>query len=358
MEKNIDPTRWLVALLIFFIFILALFPGVRQRTIGNIMRREAAYVPPATAVPTPTIAQTMTTAATEAPAMPQVTGVPTEEKTETPETATPKVETPLPLIPTPTPPEREQTPEAVACVVDPNSVVWSADFETGNLLQWQSSSNDLTTVADSGACSRPENGISRAYAHSGQFSMEMTITTTLGKAGCRQFRKQEPLRGEPFYYSAWFYIPEPVQVDNFWNIFQFKSQSAAHSSDVFWKLEIRNDDDGTMRIVPVWKGPVPGPHAGDPVERHLYRQTLTRIPVGVWFHLEVYLQQSENYDGHIIVWQDGVEILNEQNVVTKYQDGTQGWSVNNYGADLTPATNTLYIDDVVISTKPTSLCRN
>lgn len=246
-------------------------------------------------------------------------------------------------------------PEAAAALPgtlgNVNSIVWSADFETGDLSQWAVNNTFKTIEADSGKCSRPKRGVTTEQAHSGQYSMKLVIDATR-TAGCRQFRKPEVDTGKPYYYSAWFYIPEEVQVGTFWNIFQFKSNGDdSDGSDVFWKLEVRNDPDGTMRIVPVWKGPIPGPHEGDGIDNHLYYQNLTSIPVGQWFHLEVYLKQSENFDGHIMAWQDGIEILNEQNVRTKYPGGNQGWSVNNYGEGLKPTPTTLYIDDVAISTE-------
>lgn len=305
-------SRLLVVCLVLVIFVLVLFPGFRRRILGRERQRE----PQVTAVIIPTIE-------------PQKTAV-----------TTPAIE-----------PQQPVSDAHPGCKVNPDSIVWSADFETADLSQWRIDNDARTIEADSGACSRPEKGVSTEQAHSGRYSMKMTIDTLTGVAGCRQFRRPEPWSGETYYYSAWFYIPELVHVDNFWNIFQFKSQSATESSDVFWKLDIRDTEEGVMRVFPVWKGYVPGPHQGDPIEQHMYRQSLVAIPVGKWFHLEVYLKQSEKYDGHIIVWQDGVEILNEQNVVTKYEGGVQGWSVNHYGANLTPATSSIYIDDVIISTE-------
>jgi hypothetical protein len=234
-------------------------------------------------------------------------------------------------------------------VPDENGVVWSADHETGDLSQWKAGNRFKTTEADSGQCSRPPDGVSTEYAHSGRYSMKLTINSKR-TAGCRQFRKPEPVSGKPYYYSAWFFIPKPVQVNGWWQLFQFKSTTDSGLSGVFWKLQVINDGE-FMRIVPVWKGVVSGPHEGDGIRRRLYEQTLAAIPVAQWFHLEVYLKQSETYDGQIIVWQDGVEILNEKNVKTKFEKGIQAWAVNNYGYRLKPSPNTLYIDDVVISTK-------
>ncbi|MCC6456100.1 MAG: heparin lyase I family protein [Caldilineaceae bacterium] len=229
-------------------------------------------------------------------------------------------------------------------------IVWQADLETGDLSEWRLDMKDsIGTEVDSGKCSRDGTGVTTEQAHSGAHSMKLVINSQK-TAGCRQFRKLEPASGQSYYYSAWFFIPEHVQVGVFWNIFQFKSNIKGKSG-LFWKLEVRNNEAGDMMIVPVWKGPIPGPHEGDGVDNILYPQTKTIVPVAKWFHLEVFLKQSENFDGQIIVWQDGIELLNMQNVRTKYPGGIQNWSVNNYGNQLTPNPTTLYIDDVAISTQ-------
>jgi hypothetical protein len=228
-----------------------------------------------------------------------------------------------------------------------NAIVWQADFETRDLSQWNMGESRGDPKADSGLCFRPNNGVTDEQAHSGSYSMKMVINT-LFPAGCRQFRKPEPQSGESYYYSAWFYIPERVQVGVFWNLFQFKANLNGKSG-LFWKLDVRNNETGDMVIVPVWDGPIAGPQAGDGVKRVPYFQTKTTMPVGEWFHLEVYLKQSEEFDGHIIVWQDGIELLNMDNVRTKWTGGYQSWSVNNYGRQLKPNPTTLYIDDVIVS---------
>ena len=50
------------------------------------------------------------------------------------------------------------------------------------------------------------------------------------------------------------------------------------------------------------------------------------------------------------MWQDGVEIFKLENIRTRYTDGNCEWSVNNYGANISPAPTVIYVDDVAIST--------
>jgi hypothetical protein len=229
----------------------------------------------------------------------------------------------------------------------PPTILWSADHEEGNMSDWyvnsggnESNSGDAVT------------GASRDVAHTGQWSAKATITTPPG-AGARLFRKA---RGNPdpsvyAYYSAWYYIPVKMISADFNNIFQFKSLDSAGVSDPFWDMKIRNRSNGNMYLtLNWWCGlTIEGPHQGESGCR-AYQQTLKDLPVGQWFHLEAYLRQSTAFTGQIIVWQDGVEIFNQNNVKTRYSTSENDWSINNYGDHVVPSPFTMYFDDAAIST--------
>jgi hypothetical protein len=99
-----------------------------------------------------------------------------------------------------------------------------------------------------------------------------------------------------------------------------------------------------------WKGIMAGPTEGEGTGLKHYHQTLMDVPVGQWLHVEVYLDQSSEYTGRITVWQDGVQIYDMDNVKTKYPDGDNRWSINAYGAGISPMPFTVYVDDAAVST--------
>lgn len=72
-------------------------------------------------------------------------------------------------------------------------VVWFANNETGDLSQWRINNPFTTIESDSGACFRPPDGVTTEQAHSGQYSMKMTIDAGSEEAACKQFRKPEPV---------------------------------------------------------------------------------------------------------------------------------------------------------------------
>lgn len=231
------------------------------------------------------------------------------------------------------------------------TVLWSANQETGDFSQW--SANSGGGVYNSGIATSVG---SHDYVHTGSWSAKMTITTPSSpSSGVRLARWKESDDSSYFanglYYSAWYYFPARVTVSgNYWNIFQFKSKHAA-GNDPFWYLDVKNRADGSMYLTLRWWGglTIEGPHVGEHGGR-TYTQSLANLPVGKWVHIEAYLRQSSNFTGRITVWQDGVQVLDQNNVTTKYSDGDNRWYVTNYSDGLTPSTTTIYSDDATVST--------
>ena len=227
-------------------------------------------------------------------------------------------------------------------------LLWSADMETCDLSQW-TKNNTHGGSYDSGNCRRPENGVSEEQAHSGKYSMKLTIDTSV-ESGCRQFRNQESISGEPLYYSAWFYLPHYFRAANYWNIFQFKSE-AGGLNDAFWVIDLMpRKSNGSLHLILRWKGKITGPDSQDPLPGTRYfDQTRMDVPIGKWFLIEAFLKQASDDTGQLTIWQDGTLLWDLNGVKTRYPKGDQRWSVNNYSDKLWPNPATIYIDDAVIS---------
>jgi hypothetical protein len=72
------------------------------------------------------------------------------------------------------------------------------------------------------------------------------------------------------------------------------------------------------------------------------------IPIGSWFHLEVYLKRAADASGEFVVFQDGATVLQLSGLVT---DDTQ-WGqvyIGSFALYLEPVEATLYVDDITIS---------
>jgi len=243
-------------------------------------------------------------------------------------------------------------------------ILWSADFETGDLSQWYVAARSKANARGRGGgifnSGIAESVPSQDFAHSGSWSLKATITTPhVPTSGVRLFRwresQDETYLGSGLYYSAWFFFPKLYRLTadprrgRFWNIFQFKSKTS-RNIDPFWYVDVANRvPDGAMYVtLHWWDGlAIGGPHPGEFGGRR-YAQDIKDIPVGRWTHIEAYLKQASDFTGEIAIWQDGVLLFDQRNVKTKYPSGDNQWSVNNYSDGLTPNPATIYIDDAGI----------
>jgi polysaccharide lyase-like protein len=256
-----------------------------------------------------------------------------------------------------------------AADADDQPIKWKADHEEQDLDQW--------SMPESGGGFTPGGGPetsgpgtpsvmnSSLFSRSGDRSVELEID---GEAGARIFRYAE-IRDDTdgLYYSAWVYLPEtysPSVGDAFWNLFQFKSENQAGSiNDNTWTLYLRrrtHPSSGPMWLRLEWAGGdmgLAGPRSTDGVANQSYAQDVELdLEEDRWTHIEVYLKQSSDFDGQITVWQDGIQVYDEQDVRTGFSHSSfpsglkMAWSVNTYSDGIVPNPAQLYADDAAIST--------
>jgi hypothetical protein len=76
--------------------------------------------------------------------------------------------------------------------------------------------------------------------------------------------------------------------------------------------------------------------------------TAPPIPIGQWFHLEVYFKRASDATGEITLWQDSAMAVHLTGLVTD-PTGWGQWYVGNLADHLVPPASTVYVDDVTIS---------
>lgn len=227
--------------------------------------------------------------------------------------------------------------------VDDRIVLWSSDFERGDIFSWYFPS---TTADGSNGGGEFDSGLafsvpSQNYAHSGTWSLEMTITMP-PESGTRMFRWLESHTYNDLYYSVWYYFPQSYCVANYWNIFQWKSKKmfSPRQRDPFFVLNVGNRWDGTMFL-----------YLYDWQKRQSYTQTLKDVPVRQWFNVTAHYVCAGDKNGRVTFWQGGTQLFDIANVQTRYSNGDCEWSVNSYSDGIVPAPTILYIDDAKISYK-------
>jgi hypothetical protein len=80
----------------------------------------------------------------------------------------------------------------------------------------------------------------------------------------------------------------------------------------------------------------------------IYSADAPPVPIGTWFHLQMYLRRAADTSGEVTVYQDGIVVYRLTDLIT--DDSAWGqWYVGNLATALMPAASTLYVDDISIA---------
>jgi hypothetical protein len=188
--------------------------------------------------------------------------------------------------------------------------------------------------------------------HSGRFAAAFTVDSTRpdnmdpdAHARC----VQRGVLPNAAYYGAWYLIPSLQANSGNWNLIHFQGGSSpADRLHGLWDVSLINDSNGGLKLNLF-------DFLGTP---NIATNTKT-IPIGSWFHIEIYLQRAADAMGEIIVYQDRPrgadaaaaaqhEVFHLNNVVTDDSSFAE-WYVGNLATSLMPADSTVYVDDVEIS---------
>lgn len=255
-----------------------------------------------------------------------------------------------------------------------SSILWSADHEEGNLFDWQRFDG---LDPGGGVLNTGERFVAaqatRIRAHSGKYSAVAVITGAVkAKRGDRAVRlmrwtdKPYDRGGVEFpkeaYYSTWMYIPRTYNPNKYgvwdpgdggwWIVFQFKAHDADNVSQSMWGLNIKHLD-ATRQMAFYLYSPRNHPSS--------YEQPVPcPIPVGRWFHVEAFCKVSSTGNGRVTIWQDGLQILDANNVNTTIDSGPDNvvWGIGSYtnhiAGDFAEGAATVFFDDAAVSTRRVS----
>jgi hypothetical protein len=211
---------------------------------------------------------------------------------------------------------------------DPVNVPWSTGFEEGFC--------DYTRF--SGYCYGDQPYVLVAEPHNrGHLAAEFKVIG--GRENQTRCVRQGVLP-ESAYYGAYYFIPEALEdVEVAWNLWHFQGLDNPDANKDLWDVTL-----------------VKGEQAGDwqLVVYNTYRSAYPKpVPIGSWFHIELFLKRAADASGEIRLYQDGVLLLERTNLRSDASKYTQ-WYVGNWAEKATPASFTLYVDDVSISATPRS----
>ncbi|HKO53713.1 MAG TPA: heparin lyase I family protein [Polyangiaceae bacterium] len=178
--------------------------------------------------------------------------------------------------------------------------------------------------------------------HSGRFAAEFKV-----KGGSENQTRcvRQGVLPESAYYGAWYFIPEALkETERAWNLWHFqRADRPAPPYTPLWDVT----------LVP--KG---GAASGD-WELVVYDQVVQpattyrsaepkAVPIGRWFHIELFLKRASDATGEIRLYQDGAPLFERAALKSDASRFTQ-WYVGDWAEKATPADSHLYVDDVSIS---------
>lgn len=267
-----------------------------------------------------------------------------------------------------------------------SSILWIADHEEGDLSDWEDAGTDTYYagggVFNTGSASDAHADLRTDVVHSGTVAVSASIAGAIrAENGTRAVRLMRWTNapwdedGDYFprdaYYSVWVYLPERYDSRKFepwdpgdggwWNIFQFKSDNDAGSQPVA-VLNLWWDDQKRRMVFYLDTKHYPDPSSDEHENTTWEQANPMEVPVGEWFHLEARFVKSGTRTGSITIWQDGIQILKADEIVTELSEQTT-WGIGNYtdhiqtiDASGNPAgptgSATILFDDAAVSLLP------
>jgi len=209
---------------------------------------------------------------------------------------------------------------------DPVTVPWSTGFEERAC--------DYTSIANYCYGDEPYVFVSEPH-HGGHFAAEFKVAP----------KETRCVRGGVFpesaYYGAWYYIPEAlIAVKSAWNLWHFQAGADPDSLHDLWDLNLsKGARAGEWELTILDR---PDNFASYRGSEHI------PVPIGHWFHIELFLKRAADTNGEIRLYQDGVLLFEQTKLKSDASKFTQ-WYVGDWADGATPSTSSLYVDDVSIS---------
>jgi hypothetical protein len=215
------------------------------------------------------------------------------------------------------------------------SLLWMATFEPGDLSEWTGDGNGGTYMENATIAPAPTTDVARR----GRYAGIATVTPVGGMPSIDYLYRVQPSPREA-YYGAWFYIPSTITVKSYISLSHFRVSTTGDGNNLMgmWDVNIIPHPDGSLVA-------------------HLYNYTTqtnteepipTPVALDTWVHFEVFFRKAATATGRVAVWQDGVLVIDNPNVVTAATDWVQ-WDAGGASDNIMPSPAVVYVDDATIS---------
>jgi hypothetical protein len=231
-----------------------------------------------------------------------------------------------------------------------SNVIWSSDFERGNLGDWSTPADagGVFLLTSDAEVTEAAVAITTEVAHSGRYSAKLSSLANLPDRalplGGGEGLFRQDLYPEEAYYSVWYYLPQSYQTTTAWAILKFKGVVASDAGIVpgyaeLLDLSLVSLPGGAMTLVLSdarhQYGTSPAP---DPVPI---------VPIGRWFQIESFYRNTTDPTGELAIWLDGTKIYDI--IRPTGPNPMVYFSPCSVVYDLVPSNAVIYVDDVAIS---------
>jgi len=216
-------------------------------------------------------------------------------------------------------------------------ILWWTDHEDG-LADWTSGGGDRGGLL---ASNGGQVELSTEFARSGRTSLRSIVTSPGEGAGSTGVARRTGSLPKEAYYSAWYYVPEPMTGGQYWLFFKFRSRTVAADPATaveVWDFDFNAHGDGTMGVFL---------YHHDTGDRVPLASPL--VPLRRWFQVEAFFRAAGDATGRLELWFDGALIYDiaEPTAPSDYVE----WQVGGVAEFISPVGSTLFVDDAAISTE-------
>jgi len=177
--------------------------------------------------------------------------------------------------------------------------------------------------------------------HSGRYAMAFHVGENDGGNDSQARCVRQGVLPTAAYYGAWYYVPAlAINNNKVWNLFHFQIGDP-NTQKGLWDLSLLNDQNqDDLELI-----------GYDFLTSKVYPDPSRRIPIpiGSWFHLELFLKRASDMTGEAALYQDGVQLFDVTGIQTDTNSTFQQWYAGNLSTGLLPPDNIVYMDDVTIA---------
>jgi hypothetical protein len=216
----------------------------------------------------------------------------------------------------------------------PVAFPWTTGFENG--LCAYTSPSGFCIATGSGSITLVTSPV-----HSGQYAAAFVVGGDVDASGAQARCVRQGTFPTAAYYGAWYYLPAFPANRPLWNLWHFQA-GTPQAQHGLWDVSLVNWPDGSVHLsmFDFLNGITVNPTGVPP------------IPIGRWFHIEMYFKRANDTTGELAMFQDGALAASLVGVRTDDTNWGQ-WYVGNLEAIASSAPlSTVYVDDIAMSAQP------